>query len=583
MAGYYLKQVDDRAWPPVKSTNFVNLALIKDQTTWRKTVQESVDEIVGDKTTMSYQRMIDDNCIGTFILLEGRPGSGKTVLINKIGCDWAKGEILKSTLLILIPLRRLGLESNRNLATLLKVACPALPQSDIEEMVSFIEYTQGEGVIFAFDGLDEYVPCNCEAKVPVVRTVEVAVPKSADSEVSSGAKRWYNIFKRKKTSQELAVEHVHEATAQEFEQMEIIELEFDKLETIFQILKGKYLTKSTIFVTSRPAACNDVREYAKKRIEVLGFLKPQILEYVNTYFGTDEHKAQELVAHLEHHPNLMNMAYLPLHCAMLTFLYEDDIPLPDTETEFYKHFALSTLLRSFRRKQGNIITTTSFDQLPHMEKITFDNVCKLAFNATVKSRPVFTSADIKTILPDTDSTHARDNVSDLGLIVTDQYFMRYGLDDTYTFLHLTFQEYLAALYIAGLSESERMATINKCKAQKNLSVVWKFLCGIMDFSYPSTMDTFKCLMHITEDKLVKIQCCYETRHPSACEYVIHALSGDLAFVSNNFTPSDCAAIGYTVNKCYNCDLRFKRCKLGYEGFVALMREIKTKTCISELQ
>jgi hypothetical protein len=32
MAAYYRKQVDDRAWPPVKSINFVNLALIGNQT-----------------------------------------------------------------------------------------------------------------------------------------------------------------------------------------------------------------------------------------------------------------------------------------------------------------------------------------------------------------------------------------------------------------------------------------------------------------------------------------------------------------------------------------------------------------------
>ena len=104
MAAYYRKQVDDRAWPPVKSTNFVNLVLIGDQTTWRKTIQESVDEIIGDKRTTSYQSMVSDDCIGTFTLLQGRPGSGKTVLMNKISCDWAKGEILKSSLLIFIPL-----------------------------------------------------------------------------------------------------------------------------------------------------------------------------------------------------------------------------------------------------------------------------------------------------------------------------------------------------------------------------------------------------------------------------------------------------------------------------------------------
>ena len=460
MAAYYQRQVDDRAWPPVKSTNFVNLALIGNQTSWRKTVQESVDDVIGDKTTASYQSMVGDDCIGTFTLLEGRPGSGKTVLMNKISCDWAKGEILKSSLLIFIPLRRLREEPDRKLATLLRVACSALPQSDINELVSHINQTQGRGIIFAFDGFDEYVPYD----QVVIRTDEVP-SSSLRSTPIRRERRWYDIFR---WSQYEPLER---------EQMK------DGVDDIVELLKGKTLTQSTIFVTSRPAACKDIRMYAKKRIEVLGFLKPQIIEYVDYYFSNDKPKAQQLVAHLERHPNLMNMAYLPLHCAMLAFLFEDDTFLPETETEFYKHFTLSTLLRSLRRQQGTITTTiTSFDQLPRREKTIFDKVCKLAFNATVQSKQVFTSADIESILPGTDSGHARKDVSDLGLIVTDRYFMRYGLDDTFTFLHLTFQEYLGAIYIAELSESERMQIIQKYKNLKNLSVVWRFLCGMMDFS-----------------------------------------------------------------------------------------------------
>ena len=531
MAAYYLKQVDDRAWPPVKSTNFVSLALIKDQASWRKTVQESVDEIIGDKTTTSYQSMVDVNSIGTFTLLEGRPGSGKTVLMNKISCDWAKGEILNSSLLIFIPLRRLGAEPDRKLATLLRVACSALSQYDIKELVSLIESTQGKGVVFAFDGFDEYVPYYYEKMVSIEE--EISHKNSAPK------KKWYDIFRRKRKSR-----HYATVKGQVSKETKILGFRPVQIEDVFEILKGKYLTKSTIFVTSRPGACNDIREYAKKRIEVLGFLKPQIIEYVHHYFGSDKCKAERLMAHLEDHPNLMNMAYLPLHCAMLAFLYEDDTVLPETETEFYKHFTLSTLLRSFRRKQGSITTITSFDQLPHRVKITFDNICKLAFNATLNSKQVFTSADIKSILP---GTVSRDDVSDLGLIVTDHYFMRFGLDDTYTFLHLTFQEYLGAVYIVELlSKSELINIIQKFKYKRNLSVVWRFLCGMMDFSDTNTMGAFKSLMKATEDKAVKLQCCYESQHSSPCSYIINAFNGQLKL--NNFTPSDCTAIGYTINK-----------------------------------
>ena len=231
-------------------------------------------------------------------------------------------------------------------------------------------------------------------------------------------------------------------------------------------------------------------------------------------------------------------------------------------------------MRSFRRKQGSVTTITSFDHLPQREKITFDKVCKLAFNATIESKQVFTSADIESILPDTDSTHARDDVSDLGLIVTDRYFMRYGLDDTYTFLHLTFQEYLAAVYIAGLKELERTNIIRKHKDKKNLSVVWRFLCGMMDFSCTNSMDTFKNLMEATEDRIIKIQCCYESQHSSPCNHVISGFNRQLKF--NSFTPSDCTAIGYTINKSNSHSmicLTFREGSFSSEGALSFLQNI----------
>lgn len=261
----------------LKTTNFINLALIKDQTSWRRTVQESVHEIVGKIVATSYHIMFNNLEDCRFILLEGRPGSGKTTLMNKISRDWASGDILASKLLIFIPLQRLNAESDRKLTTILRVACPTLPKVDIKYLASDIEQSQGEGVVFAFDGLDEYIPRR---------------------------KRWR--FKSRHRGE-------------------------SKVDGVFQKLYGKSLTKALIVVTSRPSACREFCEHTGKRMEVLGFCEPQVIEYICHYFDSDRHKAQQIIAHLEQHSNLMNMAYLPLHCAMLVFLYEEDTVLPETK------------------------------------------------------------------------------------------------------------------------------------------------------------------------------------------------------------------------------------------------------------
>lgn len=516
LAGYYQRQVDEHAWPPVKMTNFINLALIKDQTTWRKTVKESVDEIIGDKEATSYQAMFSDIEERRYILLEGRPGTGKTTLMSKISRDWASRDILTSKLLVLVHLRRLNAESERSLSTILQVACPSLK---VDSLASLIEQNHGEGIVFAFDGLDEYVP-------------------------HSNAK---SVSNKAKNTDKNAM----------------------KGDFVFAILSRKILTNAIIFLTSRPAACTTFRQYAQKRFEVLGFFKAQIIEYINHYFESDVKKAQKLISHLKQNPNLMNMAYLPLHCAMLTFLYEEDTILPPTETEFYKHFTLSTLLRSIHKRQSKIITLTSFDQLPKNDKVVFDQVCQLAFNATVESKQVFTSSDVQKML-----THSADDVSSLGLVVLDRYFMKYGLDETYTFLHLTFQEYLAAVYVFGLSNNQKVKIIKAHEKQRHLYVVWRFVCGMMDFSCRGTMNVFSSLLETTTDKLYKIQCCYETQNPQTCTQVIRCSHMELSHT--NLSPSDCAALGFAIKRssCKQVDVNFRNCSFNFEGASAFLQQLK---------
>ena len=106
------------------------LQIIKDQSTWRKTVQESVDDIICESNKISYDNIFEgiEHLHPEIILLEGRPGSGKTTLMNKIKLDWANRAILQSKLVLYLPLRRLNAESDCSLTTIVRLACPILSQ-----------------------------------------------------------------------------------------------------------------------------------------------------------------------------------------------------------------------------------------------------------------------------------------------------------------------------------------------------------------------------------------------------------------------------------------------------------------------
>ena len=521
LATFYLQQpIDDSAQRPVSISKLINLSLVRDDLSKRETVKGTVDKIISDRKKASYQDIFrkDDLKDGkSLILLVGRPGSGKTTIINEISLDWAKNDIMTSELLIFVPLKKLNHEQDRSLTTIIKHACPPLQERYLEHLVSFIEDNNGEGIVFAFDGFDEY-------------------SSNGNSDI------------------------------------------------ILEIMKRHRLLHSMVIVTSRPAAIYRFQRNAGKQIEVVGFLKPQVVEYVNTYYSNDKEKAERLVSYLEQRCNLMNMCSLPLHCSMLVFLYEElDTILPETDTEFYKHFAISTLLRSLRRREGHTNVPRQlmdFNQLPSHDKALFDDICKLAFEATVSSncKQFFSLSELKKTLLEFGSTGSDE--TSLGLVIIDQQETRYGLDQTYTFTHLTFQEYLAAVHVSGLTESEKMALIIEHGRKRHLAVCWRFLCGILDYSTGTSMNIFQALMKKApvRDVLFQMQCAHESQQSITCTHVVNSLNGRFEFKNVGLNASECNAIGSVMKMADKqavtiMHLVFDRCDFSVDGAKALLQPI----------
>ena len=107
-----------------------------------------------------------------------------------------------------------------------------------------------------------------------------------------------------------------------------------------------------VIVASRPAAAADFRIGATRQIEVLGFLRDQIYDYIEKYPFSKLHAG--LIKYLDEHPNVLHMCYLPIHTCMVCFLYDNlESDLPQTETSIYAEFTKFTMLRMLYRNESN--------------------------------------------------------------------------------------------------------------------------------------------------------------------------------------------------------------------------------------
>ena len=109
-----LPEIPNSSWPPVCTSSFISLALIKQHKQRRDphsyVVNNSVDDILEEKETIEYQDVFGKFMKGTLLFVEGRPGSGKTTLVHKVTRDWATSHnaLNGATMVYLVSLRLLN-------------------------------------------------------------------------------------------------------------------------------------------------------------------------------------------------------------------------------------------------------------------------------------------------------------------------------------------------------------------------------------------------------------------------------------------------------------------------------------------
>ena len=114
---------------------------------------------------------------------------------------------------------------------------------------------------------------------------------------------------------------------------------------IHKMLDKTCLPQAMIIVSSRPAATTTLKkDVATKRVEVFDFSKHQIFEYIDNFpFSSDCANTNSVPAKLKEYlvrnTNIFDMCYLPVHAAMICFLFEYDKEyIAFTQTKNYEQF-----------------------------------------------------------------------------------------------------------------------------------------------------------------------------------------------------------------------------------------------------
>ncbi|XP_056879877.1 NACHT, LRR and PYD domains-containing protein 12-like isoform X4 [Takifugu flavidus] len=338
------------------------------------------------------------------VLTNGVAGVGKTFSVQKFSLDWAEGlENQDISLVLPLSFRELNLirDEQHSLLSLLHVFHPTLQKIRAEDLTVW-------KLLFIFDGLDESRFSLGFNKHQVISDV---------TQVSSVGVLLVNL------------------------------------------IQGNLLPSALIWITSRPAAAYQIPPSCVDRItEVRGFTDSQKEEYFRRRFS-DEDLSKRIISHIKASRSLHIMCLIPVFCWITAIVLEDMMTrdqrgeLPQTLTDLYSHF-LRVQIKRKKQKYGG---KQRPEELTEADKELLLKLGRLAFEHLEKGNIMFYSEDLERCGLD---------ISEVSVYsgVCTEIFKRESVifqKSVYCFVHLSIQEFLAAVYMFHRYTRKDTAVINQ--------------------------------------------------------------------------------------------------------------------------
>ncbi|XP_048033096.1 NLR family CARD domain-containing protein 3-like [Megalobrama amblycephala] len=341
------------------------------------------------------------------VLTKGVAGIGKSVSVQKFVLDWAEGKENQDIRFIFpLPFREMNLKEKETLS-LMDLITQFFPETKGLNLTRRNQFK----VLFILDGLDE---CRLPLKFDCNETWrDVSSPASLDVLLTN-------------------------------------------------LMKGNLLPSALIWITTRPAAASKIPPDCIDRLtEIRGFSDAQKKEYFKKRF-TDQNQANTIIGHVKQSKSLFIMCHIPVFCwisaTVLQNILEEkrnnDVKInqadeisktqqesntedtPKTLTQMYTHFLRFQIQQSRRKYDGEYTPDVSWD------KDAILSLGKLAFHQLERNNVIFYDTDLEACGIDVYKASVYTGMC------TQIFKEETGitLGTMYCFVHLSIQEFIAALY-----------------------------------------------------------------------------------------------------------------------------------------
>ena len=313
------------------------------------------------------------------------------------------------------------------------------------------------------------------------------------------------------------------------------------------LLKGRLLPEATVIVTSRPSVSASLWSLCQhnidRHLEVIGFAKEDIKRFAESVFSGDI--LEGFLSYITSNPPIYSMMYIPLNAVIVALIYQDsydtDTPFPTTMTQLFdaltrvlicRHLVSTHQVPTDFCMPTCLNCTEEMTNLPSLVSQQVLNLARVAFEGVCKKKYVFSDLG--------------ESFEQLGMMKkTTSLKVWAGRKSSYSFLHLTLQEYMAALHIAIMSSSD-FHLLKPVLAKEEHTVV-RFLAGLCANSSHSLHKSLgtKIFAKIQHNSLKLVQCAYK------CPSIMHSVKVDYsnrdAIVVEPVVGADWFVTGYCIS------------------------------------